>query len=77
MIGLTGKIVSPHFYLALGISGSEHHVRGIQESRTIVAINRDPKAPIFRNSDVGIAADIRDVLPALIEKIRQSHEQIL
>ena len=59
-------------YLALGISGSEHHVRGIQDSGKIVAINRDPKAPIFQNSDVGLIADIRDVLPKLIERIRQA-----
>jgi len=72
MIGQTGKIVNPHLYLALGISGSEHHVRGIQDSGTIVAINRDPKAPIFQNSDVGLIADIRDVLPKLIERIRQA-----
>ncbi len=72
MIGQTGKIVSPHLYLALGISGSEHHVRGIQDSGTIVAINRDPKAPIFHSSDVGLIADIREVLPRLIERIRQA-----
>jgi electron transfer flavoprotein alpha subunit len=70
MIGQTGKVVNPHLYLALGISGSEHHVRGIQDSGTIVAINRDPKAPIFQNSDVGLIADIRDVLPRLIERIK-------
>jgi electron transfer flavoprotein alpha subunit len=70
MIGQTGKVVNPHLYLALGISGSEHHVRGIQDSGRIVAINRDPKAPIFQNSDVGLIADIRDVLPKLIERIR-------
>ena len=74
MIGQTGKIVNPHFYLALGISGSEHHVRGIQDSGKIVAINRDPKAPIFQNSDVGLVADIRDILPKLIERIRQARQ---
>jgi len=79
MIGQTGKIVNPHFYLALGISGSEHHVRGIQDSGKIVAINRDPKAPIFRNSDVGLVADIKDVLPGLIKRIRQAagNDQVL
>jgi electron transfer flavoprotein alpha subunit len=72
MIGQTGKVVSPELYLALGISGSVHHVGGIKDSGTIVSINRDPKAPIFQNSDVGVTADIRDVLPRLIEKIKQA-----
>ena len=72
MIGQTGKVVSPELYLALGISGSIHHVGGIQDSGRIISINRDPKAPIFHNSDVGIAADIGDVLPKLIERIKQA-----
>jgi len=72
MIGQTGKVVSPDLYLALGISGSVHHVGGMKDSGTIVSVNRDPKAPIFQNSDVGLAADLRDVLPKLIEKIKQA-----
>lgn len=72
MIGQTGKVVSPEFYLALGISGSAHHVGGIQGSGRIISINRDPKAPIFQNSDVGVIADIRDVLPKLIERIKHA-----
>jgi electron transfer flavoprotein alpha subunit len=74
MIGQTGKIVNPHLYLALGISGSEHHMRGIQDSGKILAINQDPKAPIFQNSDVGLIADIRDVLPGLIERIKSKRK---
>ena len=72
MIGQTGKVVSPDLYLALAISGSVHHVGGIKDSGIIVSINRDPKAPIFQNSDVGVAADLRYVLPRLIEKIKQA-----
>ena len=72
MIGQTGKVVSPEFYLALGISGATHHVGGIQDSGKIVAVNRDPRAPIFQNSDVGISADLKDVLPKLIERIRRA-----
>jgi electron transfer flavoprotein alpha subunit len=72
LIGQTGKVVSPEFYLALGISGATHHVGGIRESGKIVSINRDPLAPIFRSSDVGIAADLREVLPKLIERIRRA-----
>jgi electron transfer flavoprotein alpha subunit len=72
MIGQTGKTVSPDFYLALGISGATHHTGGIQESGKIVAINRDPQAPIFRNADEGVAADLREVLPKLIERIKRA-----
>ena len=74
MIGQTGKVVSPEFYLALGISGATHHVGGIQDSGKIVVVNRDAQAPIFRSSDVGAAADLKEVLPALIEKIKRARE---
>jgi len=74
MIGQTGKVVSPELYLALGISGASHHVGGIQDSGKIVSINRDRKAAIFQNSDVGVAADLKDVLPILIEKIKKARE---
>ncbi len=74
LIGQTGKVVSPDFYLALGISGATHHVGGIQDSGKIIAINRDPQAPIFQSSDMGITADLRDVLPRLVKRIRQAKE---
>jgi electron transfer flavoprotein alpha subunit len=72
LIGQTGKVVSPQVYLALGISGATHHVGGIQGAGTIASVNRDPRAPIFRASDVGLAADLREVLPKLIEKIKRA-----
>jgi electron transfer flavoprotein alpha subunit len=74
MIGQTGKVVSPDFYLALGISGASHHVGGIQDSRRIASVNLDPQAAIFGSSDVGAVADLKQVLPVLIEKIRQAKE---
>jgi electron transfer flavoprotein alpha subunit len=75
MIGQTGKTVSPDFYLALGISGATHHTGGIQESGRIVAINRDRQASIFQSADAGAVADLREVLPKLIEKIKQAKKR--
>lgn len=70
MIGQTGKTVAPRFYLGVGISGSMHHVGGIKDSKTIVSLNADPKAPMFPNSDEGFVADAREVLPRLLERVR-------
>ncbi|MBN2791917.1 MAG: electron transfer flavoprotein subunit alpha/FixB family protein [Desulfuromonadales bacterium] len=70
MVGQTGKTVAPRFYLALGISGSMHHLGGIKDSKKVVSVNIDPKAPIFPNSDEGFVADLREVLPLLIERVK-------
>jgi len=72
LIGQTGKVVGPDFYLALGVSGASHHVGGIQDAGRIVAINRDPQALIFRNADAGAVADLRAVLPRLIARIKKA-----
>jgi electron transfer flavoprotein alpha subunit len=72
LIGQTGKTITPNLYLALGVSGATHHTGGIQESKKIVAVNRDPQAPIFKNADAGAAADLKDVLPLLIERIKKA-----
>jgi len=72
MVGQTGRTVAPRFYLALGISGSMHHVGGIKDSKKIVAVNIDPRVPIFPNSDEGFVADLREVLPLLVERVRSA-----
>jgi electron transfer flavoprotein alpha subunit len=72
MVGQTGRTVTPRLYLALGISGSMHHVGGIKDSRRIVAVNTDPKAPIFPNSDEGFVADLKEVLPRLLDKAKSA-----
>ena len=64
-VGLTGKTVSPDVYLALGISGAVHHIAGIRSSGTVIAVNRDPDAPIFKYADYGVIDDIESILTVL------------
>ena len=73
-VGLSGRTVRPKLYMACGISGSVQHQAGMKTSDVIIAINKDPEAPSFKISTLGAVGDLYEVIPRLIEKIKEHRE---
>ncbi|MCX5841288.1 MAG: electron transfer flavoprotein subunit alpha/FixB family protein [Deltaproteobacteria bacterium] len=75
MIGQSGKTVKPKLFISVGASGATHYTTGFLKSKTIVAIDRNPRAPIFGMSDLGIVGDLKEIVPCLIEEFRKDRDK--
>ncbi len=76
-VGITGRSIAPRLYVALGLSGKFNHMVGVRGAGTIVAVNRDPDAPVFTHCDIGIVGDWHEVVLALVSAVRREHERQL
>jgi electron transfer flavoprotein alpha subunit len=70
-VGLTGAIVTPKLYVAIGISGAPYHMVGIKDPECLIAINADPEAPIFASAHLGLVGDLNQIVPALLERLKR------
>ena len=75
MIGQSGKMVSPDVYIGVGLSGEQQHMVGISGARLMIAVNNDPKSPVFDQVDFGVVEDCREFIPALVKRLKQLETQ--